>query len=134
MNLILDTHIILWYFGGDDKLSDELLWLIENPENTIFISHSSLLEISIKISLNKLKLHTDWAHFLYLIERCGWNFLPIDTQDCIQLSTLPHYDGDPFDRIIIVQSLSINIPVISADKQFDLYGNVRYLPDNKKAL
>lgn len=134
MNLILDTHIILWYFGADDKLSDELIGIIENPENTIFISHSSLLEMSIKISLNKLQLHTDWAHFLYLIERCGWNFLPIDIQDCIQLSTLPHHQGDPFDRIIIVQSLRKNIPVISTDKQFDLYGNVRYLTDNKKAL
>ncbi len=134
MNLILDTPIILWYFSADNKLSNELLRTIENPQNTIFISHSSLLEMSIKISLNKLKLHTDWANFLYLIERCGWNILPIDTQDCIQLSNLPHHHGDPFDRIIIVQSLRKNIPVISTDKQFDYYGDVRYLPDNKKAL
>jgi PIN domain nuclease of toxin-antitoxin system len=56
MNYLIDTHILLWYIIGDKRISSDIQAKIENDVNTIFLSNASLWEISIKVSIGKLKL------------------------------------------------------------------------------
>ena len=77
MNLLLDTHVFLWYLGDSQKLSKRVSELIDNHTSTYFISQASILEISIKMSLGKLKTPGTWNDLFYYLELAKWTILPI---------------------------------------------------------
>lgn len=64
MKVLLDTHIFLWFVSDNPKLSNSLKETIEDGQNTIYLSIASLWEMSIKYSLGKLKLNTDYEKFI----------------------------------------------------------------------
>jgi PIN domain nuclease of toxin-antitoxin system len=123
MRLLLDTHAFLWFISGDESLSQYSRLLIQEAENEIFISVATLWEISIKNSLNKLELSQP---FEILIPRelsdNEFTQLSITIEHLIQLVRLPFHHRDPFDRLLIAQSLSEQLPLVSKDSQFDNYG------------
>ena len=87
------------------------------------ISSASLWEIAIKISIGKLGLPDSFANFVPLqLTKNSIEILQITLVDFEMLSTLPFYHKDPFDRMIIAQSLVEDIPVVSSDTSFDVYG------------
>lgn len=121
MNYLIDTHTFLWAISEDDQLSDTAKDLIEQVENTIYLSIASLWEMSIKISINKLELE---EAFETLVPRELYNFniqLMIDIEHLVTLSSLPLHHRDPFDRLIISQSLIEKLPIISRDEKFYHY-------------
>lgn len=122
MRMLLDTHTFLWFINGDDKLTEASRLLIQNIDNEVFISVVTLWEIAIKISLGKLSLLQDFS-VLIPRELNSNEFLqlPIKLKHLIQLGSLPFYHRDPFDRLLIAQSLSEQIPIISRDVIFDDY-------------
>ena len=121
MNNLIDTHALIWFLNGDDKLSDKAKKAIENEDAINFISIASLWEIAIKISLGKLELKTPFSKISEQIDNNGFQILPITFEDTLILSTLPFHHRDPFDRIIISQSFNNNLTIISKDEYFNDY-------------
>jgi PIN domain nuclease of toxin-antitoxin system len=122
MNNLLDTHAFIWFIDGDNQLSDQARKSIERNDVINFISIASLWEISIKISLKKLELKTPFTDISKQILKNGFQILPITFEDTLTLTGLPFYHRDPFDRIIISQSLTNKLSIISKDKNFIEYG------------
>lgn len=121
MNNLLDTHTLIWFLNGDNSLSKKARRNIESESATNFISIASLWEIAIKISLGKLELLTEFSSVFEQIRKNGVQVLPITFEDTLILSTLPFYHRDPFDRLIICQSITNRFTIISKDKYFEEY-------------
>ena len=118
MNIIIDTHIFLWLASEPERIADRHMRYIENPGNTIFLSTISLAEISIKQSIGRLKVDGD---LLIAAAEMGIDFLDFDAASAIMLGLLPMHHRDPFDRMILAQSLTHHYPLISVDNKFSLY-------------
>lgn len=119
MKILLDTHILLWALGEPEKLSDEQIRSIESRRNTILVSSVSVAEIMIKVSIGKLEFPFDPAE---VIENAGFEELAFDIRSAAYLGELPFHHRDPFDRMLIAASLTHDIPIMSVDRVFDLYG------------
>lgn len=123
MNLLLDTHIFLWFVFADLPLNAYVRGLIEDEANVKFLSMAGVWEMAIKRSIGKLPLTLPFYQFLSeQIERSGFRLLPITFEHLVQVSSLPLHHCDPLDRLIIAQSLTENMAVVSADQAFDAYG------------
>lgn len=125
MRLLLDTHTLLWYTTNDPHLSKTAETLIVDPANEVFMSPASYWEIAIKVSIGKLTLTQPYEDFTDVcVKRYGFRILPIEPRHTAVVSRLP-FPGthrDPFDRLIVAQSLVEGISVVSVDSQLDAYG------------
>lgn len=121
MELLLDTHSLIWFLNGDKKLSDIAKAAIENPANSKFVSMVSIWEISIKISLNKFIFKKGFRHFLNMVEENGFEILPLSFEHAIKLSTLEFIHRDPFDRLLICQCLIDKLTIITKDDNIKKY-------------
>jgi PIN domain nuclease of toxin-antitoxin system len=119
-NFLLDTHTFIWLTGDNPSLPDDLRSMIDNAD-LVYLSIASLWEIAIKLNLGKLSLQRDYETIGAAIEASDILVLPILFEDTVQVRHLPLHHRDPFDRILISQSISHDLPIISADKKFDLY-------------
>lgn len=121
MNYLIDTHILLWYMLGDPRVDSETQAKIEAKANTIYLSNASLWEIAIKVSIGKLKLKTTLLELKdHLIDQ-GIQRLDFDYDDLETLLTLPFHHQDPFDRLIIAQSKTRALGIITNDEQVKRY-------------
>lgn len=120
--MLLDTHTLLWFYSGDGQLSVRVKNEILNLSNVCFISIASLWEITIKVNLGKLQLESPLPDLFNFIDRNEIDILPIELSHLLQLNNLPDYHKDPFDRIIIAQSIADHIPLASKDRFFEKYG------------
>lgn len=126
MRLILDTHTFLWYIFGDPQLSAAATALLQDPANEKLLSLASPWEVGIKVSTGKLTLSRPLeAYFEEQMRLNSIQMLPITLAHIARVSTLPFHHRDPFDRMLIAQSLTENIPIISADAAFDAYAITR---------
>ena len=107
MNYLLDKHTLIWFLNGNQNLSIAAKDIIENKEATVFVSIVSLWEISVKISLKKLTLHTSYDNFKAAIELNNIKILGITFEDTLIVSNLPFFHKAPFDRLIISQAVLI---------------------------
>lgn len=121
MKLLLDTHAFIWFVEDDEKLLPRIKIQIEDIENEIFVSIVSLWEIAIKTSLAKLELAVDIPSMINKIEANGFSILPIFPEHTICVSSLPFHHRDPFDRMLIAQTITEKIKIISKDGVFDDY-------------
>lgn len=126
MILLLDTHTFLWFVMNDPRLSARAKSLIEDPGNQRLLSVASAWEMAIKVSLNKLTLTEPLHPFLLTqLTQNQTSLLPITLEHLQIVSSLPFHHRDPFDRLIIAQSLVDNLSLLSADASFDAYGVAR---------
>ena len=121
MNLLVDTHAMLWFVAGDKRLSPKAREAIESPDCVSHISVASWWEIAIKCSLNKLRLDIPLKDFMAERVDEGFRALSIDTQHLPALATLPFHHHDPFDRMIICQAIAENMAVCTGDSDFAAY-------------
>lgn len=122
MRVLLDTHTFLWFVDGSDELSDKARGLIEDVNNQRFLSVASLWEMSIKVSIGKLNL--DFSFPDLVIQKVYGNaidILSISPEHLEQLAKMPFHHKDPFDRLIIAQGLTENMPIITRDRAFASY-------------
>ncbi len=118
---LLDTHTFIWFINGDNELSRNARELIEADDSVNFISIASIWEIAIKISLGKLQLNTSFEEIDRQIDNNGFHLLPITFEHTLLLSRLPFHHRDPFDRMIIAQSVANRLTVISKDSNLKNY-------------
>lgn len=124
MNLLLDTHALIWYSLDAPELSATARASIKDPDNEISISPASIWEIAIKVSLGKLALQRSYEDFLDLcLGPHGFRVLPIEPAHTKRVAAMPFPPGhkDPFDRLLIAQAIVEDIPIISVDAAFDNY-------------
>jgi PIN domain nuclease of toxin-antitoxin system len=122
MKVLLDTHVLIWFFSGNNKLSKKYTKIIESPENIKFVSIATLWEIAIKISLNKLKLPLDLKSFMQLVDENGFIILSIELEHIIEIANLEFFHRDPFDRILIAQSKVNKLTFLTNDEDIVKYG------------
>ena len=126
MRVLWDTHVFLWFVGATGRLSTEARRQIERVENQRLFSIASAWELAIKISIGKLTLAQNLETFIESqLDLSVSEMLPVSLAHLALVARLPFHHRDPFDRLLIVQSLVDGIPIISADTAFDAYGVVR---------
>ena len=126
MNLLLDTHSLLWFLNEDPHLVPNAKALIEDSLNRKFVSMATCWEISIKVGLKKLDLGEPVSTFLpreLLVNKFG--LLHIELVHALHVENLPRHHRDPFDRLLVAQSVIEKIAIVSSDEKFDSYGVVR---------
>ena len=122
MRFLLDTHTFLWFVLNDPRLSQEALKLISDPKNDLLISPASYWEIAIKVSLGKYEIPGSFQSWMEAqISINNFEILPIRIAHTAKVATLSFHHRDPFDRLLVAQALSEQIPIISADGKLDLY-------------
>jgi PIN domain nuclease of toxin-antitoxin system len=121
MNLLIDTHALLWHIQGDLRLSKKVISEIENDKNLVFVSKASLWEIAIKISIRKLKLETSIPELENYLAANKIELLDFSLLDLQKTTELEFYHRDPFDRLIISQAINNNLVIITDDQKFKLY-------------
>jgi len=123
MNTLLDTQALLWFLLDDPRLSRKAMEIIVDAEGLTFVSPASIWEIAIKISLGKYALPAPFAAFWdEQLKGNDFTLLPIAVSHAARVVELPFHHRDPFDRLIIAQSLVESVQVISNDTLFDQYG------------
>jgi PIN domain nuclease of toxin-antitoxin system len=122
MKLLADTHVTIWFFEGDRRLSKYHRSLIEDKSNEVLLSFASLWEIAIKVSLKKLTLSVPFQKLIEVeIPRSNFSISSLVPKHLFELQHLPFHHNDPFDRLIIAQSIAEDIPIITSDPKFKLY-------------
>ena len=123
MKLLLDTHMVLWWEANHPRLPKEVLRLVRNEADAVFVSRASLWEISIKLSMGRLKL--DLALFTRNIEKGGFEWLDIKNEHLLAVAALPALDDhrDLFDRLLVAQSLTEPLLLLTADAALARYGS-----------
>lgn len=115
MKLLLDTHVLIWAAGFPDRISAEGRDLITDTENELFFSAASLWEVAIKSALGR----EDFAVDARLLRRGlldnDYGELPIMSEHAVAISGLPAIHKDPFDRLLIAQSMVEGITLLTAD-------------------
>ena len=120
MRLLLDTHALLWWRADDDRLGPRARDLIEDPGNDVLVSVVSLWEIVVKVRVGKLE--ADIREIADAVEREGFALLDISTAHLRTLAGLPMHHRDPFDRLLVAQSLSESTPLLTSDRALAAYG------------
>jgi PIN domain nuclease of toxin-antitoxin system len=129
VNLLLDSHTLLWLMQANPSLSGRASALIGDPANRLYLSMASIWEIGLKVGLKKMGLSVPFATFLATaMNGYGLIVVPITTDDCISYEALPFPDPkhrDPFDRMIVTHALRNKLDVVGNDGAFDTYGVTR---------
>ena len=118
MKIIIDTHIFLWSLAEVEKISPEKLKALTALYNTIYVSSISIAEITIKASIGKLNIN---FNPIEMVEKLGFQLLDFKAQDALLLQNMPFHHKDPFDRMLICQSIENDFFIMSDDQKFQLY-------------
>ncbi len=123
MKVLLDTHTFLWFVLNDPKLPLRVKGIIEDPANDVLLSPASYWEIAIKVSQKKLDLFATYDDFMHRgIVGNDFEILHIEPRHTAVLACLPFHHKDPFDRLLVAQTLAEGISLVSADSSLDPYG------------
>ena len=121
MRILIDTHIFPWFINNDLQLSLTAKILLESDVE-LLLSVVSLWEIAIKVSTGKMTLPKPFKIFIpEQLQQNEITVLPIETNHLTYVTTLPFHHRDPFDRLLITQSIVEGIPIVSVDSAFDPY-------------
>ena len=118
MKIIIDTHIFLWSLAAPSKIAKQNLDKLESPTNIIYVSSITIAELMIKASLGKLEFNFDPVD---LAEQSGFELLNFSGREALLLKDLPFHHRDPFDRMLIAQSLALKYPLMTDDVKIKLY-------------
>lgn len=123
MNYLLDTSAFLWYVAAPAELGAQAKTIIGDPGNSVYLSLVSIWELAIKLRIGKLEL-TPAPLSVWLDKHLAENsfrLLEIKVSHLVRYAALPPLHRDPFDGLLIAQSMVENIPVITSDGAFDQY-------------
>lgn len=121
MNLLLNTHILLWWLANAPGLPKTAHGLIVDSGNTIHVSVAALWEIAIKNGKGKLQVNPE--EVLNEIKAEGFVILPILAKHVMSLARLAPHHADPFDRIIVAQAMAESMRLLSHDGVLFQYGD-----------
>lgn len=120
--LLLDTHLVLWWLSDDPRLPAAVVEQAQAAEAEVFVSQASLWEMAIKVSIGRLQV--DLAELERQVPLQGFHWLPIRNTHLLAVAALA-CDGDhrdPFDRLLVCQSRTEPMLLLTADRQLARYG------------
>jgi len=128
MKVLLDTHVFLWWITDHTRLSTRAREVLRDSNNELYFSAASAWEIAIKAQLGRLQLaeqHSSTQSLeQFIVEQLALNAitaLPIQLRHALHVYTLPQYHRDPFDRMLVAQSLVESLPILTADDRINQY-------------
>lgn len=122
MNLLLDTHLLIWSALGHSSLSRKAKLLISAPENTLWFSAASLWEVAIKSGLGRADFQLDVGALRAGLIANDYRELPIEGRHILLLRQLPDLHRDPFDRMLLAQSRADALSLVTSDQMLAGYG------------
>ncbi|MCL1862092.1 MAG: type II toxin-antitoxin system VapC family toxin [Defluviitaleaceae bacterium] len=122
MDILLDTHAILWFLKGSEKMPKSTRAIICDPTNKKHVSIASTWEVAIKSSNGKLNFDGGIEGFVNIIDDNGFLALDIDTRHVKGVAKLPFIHRDPFDRMLIAQAIIENMHIMTVDENILKYG------------
>ena len=126
MQLLLDTHLLVWAMGEPERLDPALVRLLEAPMNTPVFSVASLWELVIKRGLDRPDFQLEPSLLRQALLEAGWRELPVEAHHVLAVGQLPPLHRDPFDRLLLAQAQTDGLLLITADQQLAQYpGSVR---------
>jgi PIN domain nuclease of toxin-antitoxin system len=124
MRVLVDTHLLLWAAGRSRSLPREARRLLEDPRNEVHYSAASLWEVAIKLGLRRKDFQLDLQSLRAALSEMGFVELPVTGAHAERLATLPPIHKDPFDRMLVAQSLSEPLVLLTNDTLLGRYGEV----------
>jgi PIN domain nuclease of toxin-antitoxin system len=124
VNLLLDTHVFLWWDQQQPALNAGARAAIRDPRNNVFVSAASVLEIAIKRRLGKLIFQGSVTE---AVDANGFHELPVESADAELAGDLDWQHGDPFDRLLAAQALARGFTLVTADRAIRAFGGVAQL-------
>jgi PIN domain nuclease of toxin-antitoxin system len=121
LRLLLDTHLLLWAAANSVRLPREARELLQDDSNEVYYSAASIWEIAIKISLRRKDFRVDLTQLLGVLPEMGFIELPVTTLHASGITELPLIHRDPFDRLLIAQSLAEPLTLLTNDALLDRY-------------
>jgi len=122
MRVLLDTHTVLWWEDGSDQLSTLARDLMSDPQTSNVLSVVTVWEVAIKYHLGRLRIPgTPEAFFAELIAELDLTILPIEKAYAFTAAALPLHHRDPFDRMLIAQAITEQVPILSSDTHLARY-------------
>lgn len=126
MQLLLDTHLLLWAVVEPERLDVALVGMLEDPLNTPVFSVVSLWELVIKRGLDRPDFQLEPSLLRQALLEAGWRELPVQAHHVLAVGQLPPLHRDPFDRLLLAQAQADGLLLITADQQLAQYpGPVR---------
>ena len=117
MQLLLDTHLLVWAMGEPERLDPALVRLLEDPMNTPVFSVASLWELVIKRDLDRPDFQLEPPVLRQALLEAGWRELPVEAHHVLAVGQLPGLHRDPFDRLLLAQAQADGLLLITADQQ-----------------
>jgi PIN domain nuclease of toxin-antitoxin system len=123
LELLLDTHALLWWLDGDPRLSQPATSAIGTPSTRVFVSAASAWEITTKVRIGKLPGAIEVAErFVEIIRSQDFDPLPISVEHARQAGLMPGDHRDPFDRVLIAQAHMEGLTLVSNEALFERFG------------
>jgi len=122
VNLLLDTHFLLWAAFDQHKVNGPARSLIADPENALWFSVASLWEVAIKRGLGRASFQIDAGVLRAGLLASGYAELPVEGRHVLGLSILPRHHGDPFDRMLVAQAATEGMRLLTVDRRLEAYG------------
>lgn len=124
MNLLLDTHVAIWLVSEPQRLPPRIVALLQDETNSIFVSVISVWETSIKFSLGKWSSPPfNGRELARLAVLSGCELIDVTEAHAGMVDDLPSLHGDPFDRLLVAQALSVPMRFVTADRQLGAYSD-----------
>lgn len=122
MRILLDTHVWLWLQSDPDRFGGDVLDLLRDEANDLFLSAASGWEIAIKHALGKLPLPEPPSTYVpSRLETSGVTSLPVAMRHALHVGSLPVHHRDPFDRLLVAQAQLEGLTLMSVDAQLRSY-------------
>lgn len=115
---LLDTHTLLWGLDDDERLPGVVRNILSHEAERVYVSAVSIWEIAIKTKLGKLTMQAD---LLALLNDYSFNELPVTSEHCWAIRNLPDIHKDPFDRLLIAQTKTESLTLITKDATLHQY-------------
>ncbi|MFL5254917.1 MAG: type II toxin-antitoxin system VapC family toxin [Rhodopila sp.] len=109
----MDTHVLIWAISEPSRLSERARTTIASPANQVLVSAATAWEIAIKHALGRLTFPMD--RFEEVLQRMGFDALPVQIAHAIAAGRLPRHHDDPFDRMLIAQAMTEGLTLVTID-------------------
>jgi PIN domain nuclease of toxin-antitoxin system len=114
VKLLLDTHVLLWWVAGDRRLSKAIKAVVSSTGNDVAVSAATFWEVAIKSALGRIDVDLEELRVAALDD--GFLELPVQIDHTLQLAGLPEHHRDPFDRLLVAQSIAENRRLVTTDQ------------------
>ena len=123
MRYLLDTHIVIWAMVGSNKLSEKAALTLRNPENELYVSPISVLEVAIKHAIRPDEIPVTAEQVVRFCRNSGIIELPVGFMHSQAVAQLPQHHNDPFDRVLVAQASSEEMLLLTHDGKLPHYGD-----------